>query len=143
MMDAHSAREIYTDRAEVPQTETPTIILESTDKAPLQARRFVAEIFAKWDIPDDYLARVVVSELVTNAYRYGQGTIIVRLSVGARDGLLLLEVYDSGDGQPTVLPENHASTGGRGLPTIADITAAWGVRPIEGGGKVVWARLAP
>jgi anti-sigma regulatory factor (Ser/Thr protein kinase) len=75
----------------------------------MQARQFVATIFAKWGIPDDYLARVVISELVTNAYRHGQGLITVRLSVGARDGLPLLEVHDAGDRLPAVLPENHAS----------------------------------
>ncbi|GAA2426323.1 hypothetical protein GCM10010191_43540 [Actinomadura vinacea] len=117
------------------------LTLESTDRAPSRARGFTATIFTEWGIRDHYLARLVVSELVTNAYMHGEGVIILRLSV-AGDGLPLVEVYDEGDGLPAVLPENHAATNGRGLPTIADVTAAWGAHPVEDGGKVVWAKLA-
>ncbi|GAA1894310.1 hypothetical protein GCM10009736_73340 [Actinomadura bangladeshensis] len=47
--------------------ETPTLVLEPDDQAPRLARRFLAERFAEWGISDDYVGRVVVSELVTNA----------------------------------------------------------------------------
>ncbi|MFB4319482.1 ATP-binding protein [Actinomadura sp. 21ATH] len=141
VIDSNSLSNIPTERAQSPQGATPTVILEPTDKAARYARAFVAGIFAKWGFPDDYLARLVVSELVTNAYRHGQGAIIVRLSIGVPDGLPLIEVYDAGERLPAVLPENHAATGGRGLPTIAHVTSAWGVRRVGQGGKVVWARL--
>ncbi|MFC5745932.1 ATP-binding protein [Actinomadura rugatobispora] len=125
---------------EIQDRNAPVLILESTDRAPSQARGFTARIFTEWGIHDHYLARLVVSELITNAHLHGAGAIILRLSIGA-DGRPLIEVYDAGDRLPDVLPENHAATGGRGLPTVADVTAAWGVRPVEGGGKVVWARI--
>jgi anti-sigma regulatory factor (Ser/Thr protein kinase) len=120
----------------------PPIFLKATNQAPLLARRFVAEWFRKWDIPDDYLTRVVVSELVTNSYRYGSGdVIIVRLSLDARDGLPVVEVWDQGDGIPAVRPENYAATSGRGLLTIEALAIEWGVRRPREGGKVTWARM--
>jgi anti-sigma regulatory factor (Ser/Thr protein kinase) len=118
-----------------------TAEFESSDRAAMEARAFVAATFTRWGVTEHYMARLVVSELVTNAYRYGEGGIRVRLCMGGLHGLPVVEVYDRGSEMPTMLPQNHASINGRGLPTIADICDAWGVRPVEGGGKVVWARL--
>lgn len=59
--------------------EVPMIVLGSTDQAPRLARRFLAEQFARWGISEDYLGRLVVCELTTNAYKHGEGPIIVRL----------------------------------------------------------------
>jgi hypothetical protein len=39
--------------------DSPTLVLDPTDHAPLLARRFLAEWFAKWGIADDYLGRLV------------------------------------------------------------------------------------
>jgi anti-sigma regulatory factor (Ser/Thr protein kinase) len=121
--------------------EGPVLVLESDDHAPSRARRFVTKVFAEWGISDDFVARLVASELVTNAYLHGEGAIIVRLLADERDGLPVIEVFDEGEGRPTVLPENHAATSGRGLPTVEDLAVAWGVRDVEGGGKVVWAKM--
>ena len=80
-------------------------------------------------------------ELVTNAYRHGEGPIVVRLFRDERDGLVVVEVWDGGEGRPTVQPDNYAATSGRGLALMAELVRAWGVRPLNEGGKVTWAKL--
>jgi anti-sigma regulatory factor (Ser/Thr protein kinase) len=121
--------------------ETPTLVLEPDDRAPRLARRFLAERFAEWGISDDYIGRVVVSELVTNAYLHGKGQIVVRVFRDERDRLVVVEVWDAGEGRPRVRPEDHAATSGRGLLLMAEIVHGWGVRPLNEGGKVTWAKL--
>ncbi|MCP9954141.1 ATP-binding protein [Actinomadura madurae] len=122
--------------------EVPTLVLDPTDRAPWLARRFIAERFAEWGIEDDYVARLVVCELVTNSFKHGEGPIIVRLFRDERDGHPIVEVWDAGDGRPMIPPENHAATSGRGLMLMAELVRAWGVRPLNEGGKAVWAKLA-
>lgn len=121
--------------------DVPTVVLEPAEEAPRLARVFVAERFAAWGTKDDYVARVVVSELVTNAYRHGEGMIVVRLFLDARDGLPILEVWDAGEGRPVVKPPNRAALTGRGLRIVAEMVGAWGVRPLDEGGKAVWTKL--
>ena len=125
-----------------PQTpEVPTIVLDSTDQAPRLARRFLAEQFASWGISEDYLGRLVVCELTTNAYKHGEGPIIVRLFLHSNDGQPVIEVTDTGTGHPTVQPQDYAATSGRGLQLMAELVREWGVKRLTGGGKVVWAKL--
>ncbi|TYB49242.1 ATP-binding protein [Actinomadura chibensis] len=121
--------------------EAPTLVLEPDGRAAGRARRFVAARFAEWGIADDYVGRLVVSELVTNAFVHGEGPIIVRLFVDGRDGLPVVEVWDGGARLPVVPPENHATTSGRGLLLVSELVRAWGVRPLDEGGKVTWAKL--
>ncbi|MEU9874063.1 MULTISPECIES: ATP-binding protein [unclassified Actinomadura] len=125
-----------------PQTpEVPTIVLDCTDQAPRLARRFLAEQFASWGISDDYMGRLVVCELATNAYKHGEGTIVVRLFLDPDDGQPVIEVSDTGTGHPTVQPQDYAATSGRGLQLVAELVHEWGVKHLTGGGKVIWAKL--
>ncbi|WUH99770.1 ATP-binding protein [Spirillospora sp. NBC_00431] len=119
----------------------PPLVLEPDDRAPLLARRFLAERFAEWGIEDDYTGRVVVSELVTNSYLHGKGPIVVRVFLGERDGRPVVEVWDAGEGRPEVQPEDAGALCGRGLGLMAELVHDWGVRPLNEGGKVVWATL--
>ncbi|TDD94352.1 ATP-binding protein [Actinomadura rubrisoli] len=119
----------------------PTLVLDPTDQAPGVARAFLAARFREWGIADDYVGRLVVCELVTNAYRYGEGPIVVRVFRDERDGLVVVEVWDGGEGRPVVRPEDHTATRGRGLLFMTQIVQEWGVRPLNEGGKVTWAKL--
>jgi anti-sigma regulatory factor (Ser/Thr protein kinase) len=120
--------------------EIPTVVLDPDDRAPGLARRFLAEQFREWGSTDDYVGRLVVCELVTNAYRHGEGPIIVRLFRDAPTGLVVIEVWDQGEGLPVVGPENFAATSGRGLMLMSQLVHTWGARPITEGGKIVWAK---
>ncbi|TDC96549.1 ATP-binding protein [Actinomadura sp. 7K507] len=118
-----------------------TLVLDPDSEAPRLARRFLAERFAEWGIEDDYVGRVVVCELVTNSYLHGKGQIVVRVFLDERDGRPVVEVWDGGEGRPEVRPENYAAVSGRGLLLLAELVHAWGVRPLNEGGKVIWAKL--
>ncbi|WP_433228120.1 ATP-binding protein [Actinomadura formosensis] len=119
----------------------PPLVLEPTDQAPGLARRFLAERFAEWGVEDDYVGRVVVCELVTNSYLHGAGQIVVRVFRDERDGRPVVEVWDAGEGRPEIQPENCADVSGRGLLLMAELVHDWGVRPLNEGGKVTWAKL--
>jgi len=120
--------------------EVPTLVLVPTDRAPGLARRFLAARFREWGIADDADARVVVSELVTNAWAHGDGQIVVRVFRDERDGLPVIEVWDGGEGRPVVRAEDLAATEGRGLRMVSRLAVEWGTRPLLEGGKITWAK---
>jgi anti-sigma regulatory factor (Ser/Thr protein kinase) len=124
--------------------EVPVLVLESSDQAPAQARRFLVERFGELGVLDDFAGRLVVTELVTNSYKHvGIGHIIVRIFRDERDGLVVIEVWDEGAGLPVVRPEDHDALDGRGLLMMARLVPEWGVRPLNEKGKIVWAKCAP
>ncbi|TYK46005.1 ATP-binding protein [Actinomadura decatromicini] len=119
----------------------PPLVLEASERAPGLARRFLAARFVEWGIEDDSPGRVVVSELVTNAWLHGEGVIVVRVFRDERDGRPVVEVWDGGEGRPVVREEDLGATSGRGLRLMAELVHEWGVRPLNEGGKVTWAKL--
>jgi serine phosphatase RsbU (regulator of sigma subunit)/anti-sigma regulatory factor (Ser/Thr protein kinase) len=84
-------------------------------------------------------AELAVSELVTNAVRYGSGPLTLQLS--RHDDGIVVEVCDDGAGTPRRRRAGLEDEGGRGLLLVAGLAAGWGVRA-RGKGKVVWCRLA-
>ncbi len=85
-------------------------------------------------------ARLIVSELVSNAVRHGQGSITLLLS-RAFDGALTGTVIDDGDGsQPRPARPTAMSQGGWGLPIVDSLSERWG---IEKGTTRVWFQMAP
>ncbi len=105
------------------------------------ARSWAEGWLAGSDVPSDRSDAVllVISELVTNAVRQGDGP--VRVTLDAADDSLLIEVFDSGHRLPTLSESALDSTGGRGLHLIDTVCDDWGVRE-ELQGKTVWARLS-
>ena len=84
------------------------------------------------------VAELVVSELVTNAVRYGAGGVSLQLS--RHDDGVVVEVGDAGGGTPRRRRAAADDEGGRGLLLVGALAAGWGVRHV-GAGKVVWCRL--
>ncbi|MFF9346192.1 SpoIIE family protein phosphatase [Streptomyces sp. NPDC014734] len=81
---------------------------------------------------------LLVSELVTNALRYGEGETRLRL---LRDRTLVCEVWDSGLVQPRRRRARDTDEGGRGLQLVGMLSAGWGSRRTPRG-KTVWFELA-
>ncbi|MFV0132171.1 ATP-binding protein [Streptomyces sp. HMX87] len=83
-------------------------------------------------------ARLVVSELVTNALRHAPGPC--RLELTLVDGGLEIAVSDTGDGFPTFLPRDPRRVGRHGLEIVTRLCDEVITRP-HAGGKTVHARL--
>ncbi|HUR15611.1 MAG TPA: SpoIIE family protein phosphatase [Mycobacteriales bacterium] len=112
---------------------------EEADAVP-RARQFTARILAGAG-PDGVAdAQLVVTELVTNAKLHGQPPVVLRLE--RREQGCRVEVQDRGRSIPMQPRENVDSMTGRGLSLVRAVATSWGVQPVEGGGKVIWAEIA-
>ncbi|MFK0117688.1 SpoIIE family protein phosphatase [Streptomyces sp. NPDC090994] len=99
-------------------------------------RTSVMERLAAWGLAETaFVTELVVSELVTNAIRYGEPPIQLRL---IRDHSLICEVSDASPTSPHLRRAHAYDEGGRGLLLVAQLTQRWGSRP-TGGGKTIWA----
>ncbi|WP_202487537.1 MULTISPECIES: SpoIIE family protein phosphatase [unclassified Streptomyces] len=81
---------------------------------------------------------LLVSELVTNALRHGQGEIRLRLLL---DRTLVCEVWDADLAQPRRRRARDTDEGGRGLQLVGLLSERWGSRRTPRG-KTVWFELA-
>lgn len=112
-----------------------------SSQAPRMARRAVASILVGWGFADqDWLedATVLTSELVTNAVRYGSGSVELRVQAHA-DRVIV----SAADGSSVIPRRRDADDGGgRGLAVIEEFADRWGVEDHEGG-KRVWVELRP
>jgi anti-sigma regulatory factor (Ser/Thr protein kinase) len=82
-------------------------------------------------------ALLIVSELATNAFLYGRGSII--MTARRAGGCLRIEMWDEGHPERiAVVPENEQSWRGRGLWLVEHLASDWGA--VEGTGHV-WAEL--
>ncbi|MFD5056409.1 SpoIIE family protein phosphatase [Streptomyces tendae] len=114
---------------------------------------------ADWDVPNDpaavadvrsqvtrrldewgldelaFTTELILSELVTNAIRYGGETVHVRM---VRDRSLICEVFDSSSTSPHLRYAAMTDEGGRGLFLVAQLAERWGTRYTPAG-KVIWA----
>jgi len=82
-----------------------------------------------------FTAELILSELITNAVRYGAEPITVRL---LRDRTLIYEVSDGSSTSPRLRRAADTDEGGRGLFLVAQFTERWGTRYTPTG-KVIWA----
>ncbi|MFG2846777.1 SpoIIE family protein phosphatase [Kitasatospora sp. NPDC048296] len=102
-------------------------------------RAAAARRLSDWGLEETaFVTELLLSELVTNAIRYGIEPIQVRL---IHDRALICEVSDGSSTAPHL---RHAATtdeGGRGLFLVAQLTQAWGTR-YTARGKVIWAECA-
>lgn len=88
------------------------------------------------------LVELLVSELVTNACRYGtEPGDSVAVAISASTGGAQIQVHDATRRRPHLKPHNPARQRGRGLLIVEAVASNWGVadRPL---GKIVWAELA-
>ncbi|MGP3976519.1 SpoIIE family protein phosphatase [Streptomyces sp. 8N114] len=110
--------------------------VEQDPAAVPRVRAAVSARLTEWEL--ESLAdttELILSELITNAMRYGVGPIKVRL---LRDRTLTCEVYDHSLTSPHLRYAATMDEGGRGLFLVAQLTARWGTRYTKDG-KVIWA----
>ncbi len=99
-------------------------------------RQAATEQLAAWGMEEaSFVTELVVSELVTNAIRYGEPPIQLRL---IRDRTLICEVSDGSSTSPHLRRAHAFDEGGRGLLLVAQLTQRWGSRQ-TGSGKTIWA----
>ncbi|MFD3536076.1 SpoIIE family protein phosphatase [Streptomyces sp. NPDC058664] len=104
-----------------------------------RARELARAQLKAWDLePLVDTVELLVSELVTNALRYGEGEIRLRL---LRDRTLVCEVWDAGLVQPRRRRAKDTDEGGRGLQLVGLLSSSWGSRRTPRG-KTVWFELA-
>ncbi|MFF4229036.1 SpoIIE family protein phosphatase [Streptomyces sp. NPDC001820] len=102
-------------------------------------RAAVTEKLDEWGLSEVAFAmELVISELITNAIRYGSAPVTVQL---LRDRALTCEVADGSSTSPHLRYAATMDEGGRGLFLVAQMTERWGTRYTPGG-KVIWAELA-
>lgn len=116
---------------------------------------------AQWDVPADpaavapvraecvrrlhqwgleeiaFTVELILSELITNAVRYGTPPITVRL---LHDEIFTCEVSDASSTAPHVRRAGAFEEGGRGLFMVARLAQRWGTRYTPQG-KTIWTEL--
>ena len=103
-------------------------------------RKQVVEQLDQWNLSEaGFTAELVVSELVTNAIRYGAHPIRLRLIHDATT--LICEVSDTNHTAPHLRRAKTWDEGGRGLLLVAQLTQRWGSRHTADG-KTIWAELS-
>ncbi|MEC3993648.1 ATP-binding protein [Actinacidiphila sp. DG2A-62] len=150
----HPSTNTATPNAEVPDVGEPTcdeldvrIFANATDggsegtpvvKWVGRLRHLTEAKLSAWglgSLADD--ARLLVSELVTNALQYGQhGEIGFRLLITLQG--LLIAVDDGSHHRPQLTVADADSESGRGLFLVASIADEWGVSP---DGTTTWCTL--
>ncbi|MEU8617276.1 SpoIIE family protein phosphatase [Streptomyces sp. NPDC048623] len=104
-----------------------------------RARELARTQLSAWELDDAaFTTELVVSELVTNAIRYGSPPVQLRL---IRDTSLICEVSDTSSASPHLRRARVFDEGGRGLLIVAQLTDRWGSRH-TGTGKTIWAEQA-
>ncbi|MFE4411515.1 SpoIIE family protein phosphatase [Streptomyces sp. NPDC056821] len=99
-------------------------------------RAAVSRRLAEWGLEElTFTTELILSELVTNAIRYGAEPIRVRV---LRDRALICEVFDSSNTSPHLRYAASTDEGGRGLFLVAQLSERWGTRYTPTG-KAIWA----
>lgn len=100
------------------------------------ARGHTRRTLRTWNVDADTTAatELIVSELVTNALRYGTPPLRLRL---IKDRTLTCEVHDASTTSPHLRHARTADEGGRGLFIVAQLAQRWGTR-YTAAGKTVW-----
>ncbi|MDV9195161.1 ATP-binding SpoIIE family protein phosphatase, partial [Streptomyces sp. Wh19] len=102
-------------------------------------RAAVAEQVDDWGLSElAFATELLLSELITNAIRYGSAPVTVRLLY---DRTLTCEVADSSSTSPHLRDAAAMDEGGRGLFLVAQLAERWGTRYTPQG-KVIWAEMS-
>ncbi|MFE2284123.1 SpoIIE family protein phosphatase [Streptomyces sp. NPDC059443] len=112
--------------------------LDPEETAPGRARRFARRALTRWGLEElqDSL-ELLVSEVVTNAVRYAERPVTLRL---LKTDVLRCEVGDDSPQLPRQRRARDDDEGGRGLFLVNRMARRWGATRLSSG-KVVWFEL--
>ena len=132
------------------------LALADTPNAVSWARRHTVDILSRWQVQPNLVetARLLVSELTTNAIRHAEpteepsppsplaavGTVGLMLWLDAPR--LVLQVQDHDPRPPVVKSVGEDAENGRGLFLVNCMSARWGFYYPTPGLKAVWAELS-
>ncbi|BAC68297.1 MULTISPECIES: ATP-binding SpoIIE family protein phosphatase [Streptomyces] len=120
----------------VPAADTAHWEIPADPAAVAKAREWTTRQLTLWGLDDLLFAtELIVSELVTNAIRYGRPPMDLRL---IRHNALVCEVTDSSSTQPRLRRARTTDEGGRGLFLVAQLGGRWGCRHVQNG-KTIWS----
>ncbi|MFB6709759.1 SpoIIE family protein phosphatase [Streptomyces sp. NPDC056333] len=121
----------------LPAHSLATWLLDHDPTAAATARAHTRRTLADWNVDEDtaHAAELIVSELITNAIRYGAPPMQLRL---IKDRTLTCEVHDDGATSPRLRHARTVDEGGRGLFIVAQLAQRWGTR-YTAEGKMVWS----
>jgi PAS domain S-box-containing protein len=123
----------------VPAAQVATWDIPADPALVAPIRKQVVQQLDAWGLTEAaFTAELVVSELVTNAIRYGAHPIRLRLIHDATT--LICEVSDTSHTAPHLRRAKVFDEGGRGLLLVAQLTQRWGSRHTTEG-KTIWAEL--
>ncbi len=110
--------------------------LSQERRAPATARALVRDRLQEWGLDEDTVeaSQLIVSELVTNAVRYGTPPLRLRVLL---DSTLTCEVHDGSPASPHLRHARTVDEGGRGLFIVSRLASHWGARHGPDG-KVLW-----
>jgi len=110
----------------------PSAVAGTREQARVQLEQWGLEEMA-------FVTELVVSELVTNAIRYGSEPITFRM-LRDQSRTLICEVSDGAHTSPYLRRAANDDEGGRGLFLVAQCTDRWGTRYTREG-KTIWAEI--
>ncbi|MFI6687741.1 SpoIIE family protein phosphatase [Streptomyces sp. NPDC050485] len=112
--------------------------LDPEETAPGRARRLARRALERWGLEElTDSVELLVSEVVTNAVRYAERPVTLRL---LKTDVLRCEVGDDSPQLPRQRRARETDEGGRGLFLVNRLARRWGATRLSGG-KVVWFEL--
>ncbi|MDX3262097.1 SpoIIE family protein phosphatase [Streptomyces sp. MI02-2A] len=120
----------------IPAQDTAHWEIPADPAAVAEAREWTTRQLATWGLDELlFTTELIVSELVTNAIRYGRPPSELRL---IRHNVLVCEVTDSSSTQPRLRRARTTDEGGRGLFLVAQLATRWGCRHGQNC-KTIWS----
>jgi anti-sigma regulatory factor (Ser/Thr protein kinase) len=106
-----------------------------------EARRVVGQVLegGRWAELGE-VAQLLVSELATNAIRYGAPPVAITVTIDGDRVEVAVADEEQTPPRSSVGPHDELAESGRGLRLVASMASRWGTRT-RPGGKTVWFTL--
>lgn len=126
-----------------PRRSTATLRVAAVPAAARETRRWAMSLAREQGAAGSAtrVVELLVSEVVTNAVKYGSVTGSLAVAVQVDDGAMTVRVTDENPVRPVVRRALPEDTGGRGMELVETLAQDWGVDEHGTTGKTVWFRV--